>query len=1105
MKIIATYSFLPWLRQGVANTIVSGDNDPSVKTRAAINVSLQLSGDRVGGGAELVQTISKDVSLYGPGDIIGIDSRSIVRTEPRPWITNFESNFLPAIDFYDEDFVWRYTPAAPDSTGLRLRPWIALVVLTEDEFKEGANAAGRPLPYITVASTMLFPPADELWAWAHVHFNESLSGDPNVLVSPDMTAVLPRVAAAVAANPDIAYSRLLCPRRLADSTGYHAFVVPVFETGRLAGLGHDPAGAPHATFSAWVDYAGKPEATSYPVYYRWFFRTATHGDFEYLVRLLQPQPVDSRVGSRDIDVQDPGSNLPGITDPELHGVLKLGGALRVPDEDLTDDQLKERNKYEEWDQPYPHKFETALAKFINLPEDYAAQTAAAANTGAGVDDDPDPLITAPLYGRWHALTERLLLNRDGSPAPNKTNWVHRLNLDPRFRVPAAFGANVVEQNAEDYMNAAWQQIGDVLAANSLIRRFQFSKEIAWRWHEFALKPLAAANGERAFSLMAPVASRVMASPTTIAHAQKSSLVPQVYTSAAMRRTVRPGSRLVRSLPFTAAITPSNLLARVNSGQVSAAPPVAVPPGVPTVDQVAGAALRAGAPAWVLELLKQFPSLPLIVLVVAILLALITLVIPLLGIGLAALLLAAGIVLHRKLKTWQGQQQAANALSQANQTPVSVDQLPKSPDFVLSDPGSAVRPKMGVSDSPTAVRFKAALRDSFTLVQTTRTVSVQPAPVALDLRVLTTKMVTAIDPLVTIPKRALARISIPDWIRALLADRFSEVMAYPRIDLAMYFPLKQISDELFLPNLNLIPNNSITLIETNQRFIEAYMVGLNHEFARKLLWREYPTDQRGSYFHQFWDVRSYRDTENLTPDQLREKLYDIPDLHRWSLTSNLGDHNNRVPSGGKREQAVLVIRGEILKRYPTAVIYAHHAQWTRNKDGSIDLASPRTLQDIDVAFEDNPPPSIVRLPMYEAKVDPDLYFFGFDLTIPEVKGGPGTNLSDDPGWFFVIKERPGEPRFGLELSRTGAPEVFDELTWGDAVPGAGPLTFLPANSLASVALAAPPPSDPEGKKPQHADDAQVDKAAISSARWASLLFRAPVMVAVHGDEMLRKKS
>ena len=53
------------------------------------------------------------------------------------------------------------------------------------------------------------------------------------------------------------------------------------------------------------------------------------------------------------------------------------------------------------------------------------------------------------------------------------------------------------------------------------------------------------------------------------------------------------------------------------------------------------------------------------------------------------------------------------------------------------------------------------------------------------------------------------------------------------------------------------------------------------------------------------------------------------------------------------------------------------------------------------------------PLYEAKVDPDIYFFGFDLTVEKAKGGTGENPGDDPGWFFVIKERPGEPRFGLD--------------------------------------------------------------------------------------------
>lgn len=1103
MKTVATYAFLPWLRQGVANTITAADGDASVKLRAAIDVALTLSGDPVVAGAELTQTISQKVALYGPGDLVGIESRAVVRTEPRPWISNFEANYLPAIDFYDEDFPWRYTPAAADPSGLRLRPWIALIVLADGEFTEGAKPAGRPLSYITVADLGVFPLSKDLWAWAHVHFNQSLSGDPNVLVSPDMNQVLPRVQSIVAANPDLAYSRLMSPRRLADNTSYTAFVVPVYETGRLAGLGNDPAGAPHATFSAWEAYTGRPEGTNFPVYYRWSFRTASHGDFEYLVRLLIPQPVDKRVGTRDMDVQDPGSNIPGILDPSLAGILKLGGALRVPGADLSPADLAERTKYENWDQPYPHKFQTGLAKFINLPDDYANQTPQAANAatglGAGFDDDPDPLITAPLYGRWHSLTQRLLFKSDGTTADNITNWVHKLNLDPRFRVAANFGADVVETNAEDYMNSAWQQIGDVLAANARIRRFHLAREVSWRWHEAAVKPLVAVNSERAFALLAPVATRIMASPTTIAYLQSTSRVPSVYTSAVMRRVSRPGSRLMRTLPFTASITPNNLLTRVNNGEVSPAPPVVVAPGVPTVDQASGAATPQNVPGWIAALLRLYPWLPLAVLVVAIILTIVFLFVA--GLLAALAIAALGFFLYRLLSRWAVLAGAPQSIDPQNQTPAAVDQLSKSPDFVLSTPGSPIRPTVGATDSPTAVRFKAALKDSFSLLVATRKVSFRPAPVALDLNFLVNKMVIGVDPQVTIPKRAFAMIALPPWLRDLLVDPFGEVIAYPKLDVPMYEPLKAISPELFLPNINLIPENSITLIETNQKFIESYMVGLNHEFARKLLWREYPTDQRGSYFRQFWDVRGVRNTGNLTPDQLKEKLYDIPELHRWALDSNLGGHNNRAKLETSGEEAVLVIRGELLKRYPTAVIYAHHAKWTLKNDGSIDLSQPRTLQDIDDAFEENPPTSVIRTPLYEAKVDPDIYFFGFDLTVPEAKGGPGTSPSDDPGWFFVIKERPGEPRFGLELTKITAPEVFDELSWDDALPGATPGKFLPAGNLSPFSLAPPPGSDPEGKKPQHGDDVQVQTATATSARWAYILFRQPVMVAVHADEML----
>jgi hypothetical protein len=1091
---IGQYSFLPWLRRGIANSITAADGDTTVKTRANIHVALSASGTPPGGGSPIVAPIAQDIALYGPGDIVGIEPRAVLRTDPLPWITNYEANYLAAIEFYDEDFPWRYTPAAPGGGGLHLRPWITLIVLKDGEFADGQTTLDQPLPFITVNDPGVFPSANDLWAWAHVHLNQSVAA-AGELVSPDVGAVATRVQTILGQNSDLAYSRLLCPRRLQEDTAYNAFVIPTFETGRLAGLGLDPGGAPYATQTAWEDYPGKAQQAAHPVYYRWFFRTGDKGDFEYLVRLLRALPVDPRVGTRDMDVQNPGSNLPAIDKPELGGVLRLGGALEVPDTDLNTTELEAKQTYENWDQPYPDTFQKALAAFIDLPDDYAANTAETANTKSGLSTDRDPLITAPLYGQWHALTQRLLTNRDGTSAPNPTNWVHRLNLDPRFRVPAAFGASVVETNAEEFMDDAWQQIGDVLAANQRIRQLHLAVGVSSRWYDAHLTPLAAADPERALTVSAPVARRVLSGTTTVAYQQGGSLVPPVFTSAVMRRVIRPGARLMRNLPFGGAVTPRNLLARVNDGTVSAAPPKAPPTGVPTIDDAAQAAKPKGVPGWLLDLLAKWRWWPWALLGIALLLVLLVLLLlpPVVAVALAVVIAAAVYLLYRQLRAWAFADGPARFLNEANQTPSAVDAMPTNPGFTLQQPGSTVSPPPGPGDSPTASRFKTALRDACALHLAGQAAALRPPPTTLDLTGLTSDLIAAIRPTTTIPARGLSVIGIPDWIRQLIGQSFNEVMAYPKIDVPMYQKLKALSIELFLPNINLIPDNSITLIETNQPFIEAFMVGLNHEFARKLLWRGYPTDQRGSTFRQFWDVGSFIDSEGLSQDALKESLYDIPPIHTWAATSKLGDHNNRTGTGPR---AVLVIRGELLKRYPTAVIYAQRAVW-RTVNGHIDPSQPRELVTLTPAEEAQPPQSKLRSPLFEAKADPDIYFFGFDLTVDEAKGQSGQNPTDDPGWFFVIKQRPGEPRFGLELEASAPTTIFDQLTW-DQVPVAEDAS-LPAGALAPAALSNPAPTDPDID--QHQDDVIVNAAAPSAARWAYLLFRAPILVAVHADEML----
>ena len=76
-----------------------------------------------------------------------------------------------------------------------------------------------------------------------------------------------------------------------------------------------------------------------------------------------------------------------------------------------------------------------------------------------------------------------------------------------------------------------------------------------------------------------------------------------------------------------------------------------------------------------------------------------------------------------------------------------------------------------------------------------------------------------------------------------------------------------------------------------------MVGLNHEFARELLWREYPTDQRGSYFRQFWDVRGY--TGASAGGSARSAARHPRAAHAGRPTSQLGDHDNREAPGERR--------------------------------------------------------------------------------------------------------------------------------------------------------------------------------------------------------------
>ena len=181
-------------------------------------------------------------------------------------------------------------------------------------------------------------------------------------------------------------------------------------------------------------------------------------------------------------------------------------------------------------------------------------------------------------------------------------------------------------------------------------------------------------------------------------------------------------------------------------------------------------------------------------------------------------------------------------------------------------------------------------------------------------------------------------------------------------------------------------------------------------SRELLWRGFPTDQRGTYFRQFWDVRG--NVASSTPAQ-QEQLTDIKPLATWLDDSHLGEHAGRGKTEG---HMVLLIRGDLLRRYPRALIYAVEGVWSADK----------TRRELGAKEQ---------YPMFRATQAPDITMLGFLLTEQQVRGADDAANNGHPGWFFVLQEQPTEPRFGLDVATTygGRPDDWRDLTWGHLAP------------------------------------------------------------------------
>lgn len=491
----AMYHFLSFVRSGFAASIVRPDTfGAGQPALASAPVGVTVSG--------VTDPVTHDAVVRGPGDVVGIAASQVVRTDPVDGAVGVEPNYFAQVEFDRPDLPWLFTPAA--AVGQRLRPWVVLVVVDLDGPHPCTLRPGAPLPQLHVPSEAADQLPDlsssELWAHAQVLTPEGQS-----------------VAAALEGDPRLSVARLVCPRHLEPFRWYLAAVVPAFEVGRLAGLGLPVTPADESRLDpAWV--AGGE--TVLPVFHSFRFRTGEESDFESLARKLEARPLPEGVGTRPLDVSRPGAGLPALPPPadvgDTRSIEWLDGALRP----LDSDELPGR------DPDAKAAFQASLTVLLDRPAELVR--------GGGVD----PVVAPPIYGDKHALVVEL---GAGTPPP----WIRELNLDARTRIAAGLGTQVVQAGQEELVARAWEQLGEVLAANRLLRSAQLARTASLRVHE----RLAALEPETLFAVAAPAHGRVAGiagAPVTAAKAVRDSRLPEVAVEPSFRRLTRPAAVTART-------------------------------------------------------------------------------------------------------------------------------------------------------------------------------------------------------------------------------------------------------------------------------------------------------------------------------------------------------------------------------------------------------------------------------------------------------------------------------------------------------------------------------------------------------------------------------
>lgn len=244
----------------------------------------------------------------------------------------------------------------------------------------------------------------------------------------------------------------------------------------------------------------------------------------------------------------------------------------------------------------------------------------------------------------------------------------------------------------------------------------------------------------------------------------------------------------------------------------------------------------------------------------------------------------------------------------------------------------------------------------------------------------------------------SRVSLTAGARVTKSAGVVTVPGFPQ-------PLAAWLDAAFLLAGIEIPPDAAGLLETNSPFIEALLVGANHELARELLWRGVPMDRTGTPLVRFFQA-------SVTPAP-----GDIAPIAQWRPDEPLGSH----VGGGER--SVMILRSPLVSHLSETAIFLAKAE----ADGPYRKPGATQVQ-----------------PLFRGSAGLDTAYFGFAITPQELKS--------EPGWYFVIQELGGATRFGLDEQATATLNTWNDLAWPNVAVSGG---------YVAVSQKQPAPAQPRG--------------------------------------------